>query len=461
MGLREVYALLFGLFLGLSLLKFGNPVVLDSKIARPGTVSDWWQYAWPPGWAVWFLIPVAVLGIFVLISSSLRWPVSNWLWILPLAWFGWQLISSARSIDSQLSSLTLLHFAGLLVCYFAGILTLGHPRSLRLIMVGLLAGFAICSARAVAQKLFEFPQDAQFLVESQQAGWTNVAPELLVQLKAQNVVISTNGVDVANPVFLQKYERGRVFGTLVYPNALAGAVLLLFPAALTFAVFSTVTFRGLTRSAVIGLTLFLGLGALFWTGSKSGWLIALMVFAVWVFRLNWPVRAKWMTLAVVVLLGLGTFTIRFQGYFAKGATSVGARFDYWRAAGQITMQDPLFGTGPGTFQRPYQRIKSPDSEMARLVHNDYLEQFSDSGIPGGLTYLGWVALVLGVLASRLTCSGREPLNVALVLGLLGWFLQGLSEFSLYIPALSWTAFLLAGVLLSLSGNEIDKSAPRP
>jgi uncharacterized membrane protein YjjP (DUF1212 family) len=32
-------------------------------------------------------------------------------------------------------------------------------------------------------------------------------------------------------------------------------------------------------------------------------------------------------------------------------------------------------------------------------------------------------------------------------GLLGWFLQGLGEFSLFIPATAWIAFTLLGVLM--------------
>src|SRR6185312_10056714 len=78
---------------------------------------------------------------------------------------------------------------------------------------------------------------------------------------------------------------------------------------------------------------------------------------------------------------------------AKGATSVGARFDYWRVAARVAISHPIVGTGPGTFQRPYGYMKRPESEMARLVHNDYLEQFSDSGFIGGLSYLGWIILL--------------------------------------------------------------------
>src|SRR5581483_3868660 len=140
--------------------------------------------------------------------------------------------------------------------------------------------------------------------------------------------------------------------------------------------------------------------AFYATGSKAGWLIAVGIAALCLFRLNWPFRLKMATIAGVVILGLAIFAIRFHSYFANGATSVGARFDYWRAAMQITVTHPITGTGPGTFQRPYGELKSPDAEMTRLTHNDYLEQFSDSGVPGGILYMVWIVAALAL-------SGRK------------------------------------------------------
>jgi len=152
------------------------------------------------------------------------------------------------------------------------------------------------------------------------------------------------------------------------------------------------------------------------------------------------------TLMTVLAVGLAVFALRFHNYFAAGATSVGARFDYWRAALQTTRQNPIFGTGPGTFQRPYEQIKSPAAEMARMAHNDYLQQFSDSGIIGGICYAAWITLALVTVGRRVWRRGSY-LQFGLFLGLLGWFVQGLVEFSLYVPALAWTAFTLLGCLL--------------
>ena len=142
---------------------------------------------------------------------------------------------------------------------------------------------------------------------------------------------------VANPVILLKLERARINGTLVYPNALAGTLLLLLPAALALAVFGTGELKPAIRWLVRGLVAFLGFGCLYWTGSKSGWLIALGMAGTCLFQLKWPRKWKLLTLTLFAVVGLAAFAFRFQNYFAAGATSVGARFDYWRAATQTAM----------------------------------------------------------------------------------------------------------------------------
>jgi O-antigen ligase len=96
--------------------------------------------------------------------------------------------------------------------------------------------------------------------------------------------------------------------------------------------------------------------------------------------------------------------------------------------------------------------------MARLTHNDYLEQFSDSGLAGGLAYAGWIGMAFWVVARKVWRNGEDFL-FALFAGLLAWFAQGLGEFSLYIPALAWTAFTLLGGLVGMRIIEIDKKSP--
>ena len=180
-------------------------------------------------------------------------------------------------------------------------------------------------------------------------------------------------------------------------------------------------------------------------------------------RLPFSSRLKAVLVAGVLLAGLAGFYWKYAVFFEKGAKSVSARFDYWRAAVQTTRDKPLFGTGPGTFAIAYQKVKRPESEMARLVHNDYLEQASDSGLVGLLAYALFIA---GALFQSFPRSGRasetQPedwLTFAVWLGVLGWALQSFAEFGLYVPALAWSAFAFLGWLLGRRPIISEPAAP--
>jgi O-antigen ligase len=442
----KLFTLAFGLFLGLGLWKFGNPVILDHKISAPVTGVEFFYQAWPLHWANWVFLPLAALGALLIFANPPAWPRLKWLGLWPLVWLGWQFVAATQTVDADLTRATLWQFAGCAAAYFLGALFFARGRLWRWLLPGLLAAFGFCLIRGIDQRVYEFPQNYQMLVQGERAGWTNFPPESIAQMKTEQIIITTNGAEMANPVILEKFKKGRVAGPLVYPNALAGLILLLWPLSLTLALGATKTLRPLIRLAAIALTIFLGGAAFFWTGSKLGWLLGIALAGLFLLRRDWPVKLKRVAVALVLIVGLGIFAVRFHSYFAAGATSVGARLDYWRAAVQTTLARPVFGTGPGTFQRPYAQLKAPTAEMARLTHNDYLEQFSDSGLVGGLAYSAWILLAL-LTAGRRIWRANDALAFALLAGLLGWFAQGFGEFGLYIPGLAWPAFTLLGCLV--------------
>jgi len=269
------------------------------------------------------------------------------------------------------------------------------------------------------------------------------------------MVLSQPGWEKLGPDHLKRLASNRIFATLLYPNTLAGVILLVLPPLVSAVWRMTGEFRPVTRGAAVGLLLWSGVCCLIWSGSKAGWLIALIQVVIVALRCPLPRFTRWTIALIVIAGGLAGFFGRFSGYLEKGATSVSARRDYWKAALQTVRERPMFGAGPGTFSVTYARIKPPEAEMARLAHNDYLEQASDSGIFGFLTFTGFILGSLVVLGKG---CWHDQARFSVWLGLLAWAVQSSVEFGLYIPAVSATAFCFLGWLW---GTHKDQAAGPP
>jgi O-antigen ligase len=432
--LPRIFAGLFGAFLGLSLLKFGNPFVTEKYIVAPENI---WQfllgYPWPIAWAYWLLALVGLVGVAVARrKSAAPW----WLVALPVVWLVWQFVAGTQSVDPALTRLTLKHFAACVLCFYLGYFSLSRVQRVWPFWLGLVCGFLLVLAAG-------WEQQCGGLKETREYFYREIYPTM----------------KVVPPDYLKRMSSNRIFSTLLYPNVLAGALLLLLPATLAALWQLRELLTAAARWFLVGLVGTAGLACLYWSGSKGGWLLMLLLGLLALLRLRFSQRLKVVLVTGILVTGLAGFFLRHAMFFKKGATSVSARFDYWRAAAQTAKDKPLLGSGPGTFGIAYERIKRPESEMAWLVHNDYLEQASDSGLAGLVAYALFIAGALGRSFPRPgkapTAQPDDGLTFAVWLGVLGWSLQSFIEFGLYIPALAWPAFTFLGWLLGRQQRITD------
>ncbi len=431
-----MYSLLVGLFLGFSLIKFGNPIILDHLITRsPADISaenpalsfafnqtepvqsDWLEKLYIPWSFFQGLWGVLLLGLFAFKNSKWKLTPPRWLWIALLFWFFWQFVSASHTVNDILTKNTLFQFTACLGCLFIGWHGLPQNKSIRYLWLGLVLGLLFVLWR----------------------GFTQHYGGLEAMLKVPNL-------ETLSPDLYKRALGGRIFSTLIYPNALAGIILLLLPSTLIALWQLTDRWPNIYRGLLLGFIAYLGVACLVWTGSKAGWLIAVGMLVICLFQIKKIARIRgWLVLAICVI-GITGFFIRYSKYFERGATSVTARFDYWRAAWQTAVTHPFSGTGPGTFMIAYKQVKAPESEMARLAHNDYLEQASDAGFPA---FFAFIAFIVGSLyyLYRNSAVKSDPLRYAVLLSLTALFAQSLLEFGLYVPAVAWPAFTLLGWLL--------------
>jgi O-antigen ligase len=433
--------ILFGLWLAIVPVKFGNPVIFAAMLGTPQDFSEMLFAAWPVAWGGIALCVVA-LAAGLISKWSARPPI--WIGGALLGWFAWTILSSFRGEAAALPliHLTLFQFTGCIVCFAAGLFGLSELRDWRPVWIGVALGLAVIVGTALDQHFGGLEATRQWFLE-------------------QPAALRT-GLDT--PEFRQKMLSDRVFGTFLYPNALAGGLLLLLPVALT----GIWQWRpsSLLRWGLGGVLAVGSLAALYWSRSKSGWLIGLVMAALALWRV--PGKLKFTLLIGLMGLGIAVFVGSHRSYFEKGASSLSARLDYWRAAAEMIGRRPLLGYGPGTFQLQYAAIKPPEAEMAKLAHNDYLQQGCDSGLPALLAYS---AFILGSIGLLYRGSRRSSLRFSLWLGAFAFATQGLTEFGLYIPGLAWPFFLFLGWLwgssdaqdtagrASLGPIQIDKVSP--
>ncbi|MBU1125429.1 MAG: O-antigen ligase family protein [Candidatus Omnitrophica bacterium] len=134
----------------------------------------------------------------------------------------------------------------------------------------------------------------------------------------------------------------------------------------------------------------------------------------------------------------------------------------WRSAPQILGDHPVLGVGIGNFKVLYPRYRSqeerevtPKGIKYTHMHNDYLEILVETGVVGGLCFLGFLGMVFSLFARpfrrKYTLSF---LAVGLFCSIISLLIQALFNPVLYIPASVMGFWLLLGSAEVLAKIEV-------
>ncbi|MGY4817166.1 O-antigen ligase family protein [Pseudomonas chlororaphis subsp. piscium] len=275
-------------------------------------------------------------------------------------------------------------------------------------------------------------------------------------------------------LFSAKYQvGGRAIGLLQDANYFALLIAMAVPPAILLALRERhwplrLFWAGVTLTLMAGMTK---------TDSRSGLLVVLFTIAIgaWHYRHRLQrLRPKHLgfvmfAVAIVVPLGIAAlpadYVARIQSLslLKSGShsadTSLGRRTSYLVVGGQMIRENPLLGSGLGTFPIHYaqtgfasgfsENMNEPD--LYRRAHNTYLELFSELGIPGGLSF---VALLLMGLRNferaRLGWLHQGRQDQADIATHLGLSLLALAVFLLFLSAPNhkylWIFLALSSVL---------------
>ena len=416
-------------------LKFGTPVMIQAAAPLPQDSFEWLHFSWPNELVIIFIFAGF---IWLVLDRDRMLARVDLLFTLPLFFLLTQALAAPWTICPQATIDTLLLFAAGVLLFYVGAWYVRDGAATAQIFGGLtLATLFVC--------LLAMRQHFGGLAE------TRAYAALYVDLAR------------APKDFSLRMTSNRVFGSLVYPNALAGFLVVAFAPTL---VWIWVRARGWDARVKWIALLFAGgvmLFCLVLTGSRGGFMafgvMALTIFACW-FSRGERRTALWLVGLVVALVGVFLLGQR-AGFLHFGTTSLESRLDYWRGAVAIARDHPWVGTGPGTFGSIYPKYKTALTEEAQVVHNSFLQMWSDSGVLAFLAYaLLWIVAVRDSFRLARQRVG-DAAAMAVCGALAGWTVHGLVDFDLYAPGVALPAFILLGTVQGLKElPRTDSVTPR-
>jgi len=135
---------------------------------------------------------------------------------------------------------------------------------------------------------------------------------------------------------------------------------------------------------------------------------------------------------------------------------ISSRGDYWRVALQAWKEQPLTGTGAGTFQYTWLEDR-PSLKGVKQVHNLYLEQGTETGVFAFLALVGFAVVLVGYVARAAWQSGpvgeRRLLLAGLLSALVVYLVSSAFEWHWYLPSSTLFFFVLAAIAVKFASRE--------
>jgi O-antigen ligase len=409
-------------------LKFGTPVIAQAGLVPPNGLAEWVFFSWPNQLAT--LVAFGALMWLVLDSERLIARL-DLLFVLPVLFLVSQVMAAPTSIAPQTTEDTLMAFAVYVLLFYAAAWYVRDGATAARIFGALGLSTMIVMVLALEQRYGGLQRTREFA--ALYADMAHAPSDMQLRMTSN-----------------------RVFGSLVYPNALAGYLGLAFAPTLAWIWVRSRSWAPAVKWCTMGFMAGLIVFCLALTGSRGGWMAfaAMAMAGLFCLATRGSRRVGWV---VGGLLAIGAvFWIANRcGLVGLGSESASARRDYWRGAFAIARDHPWLGTGPGTFGSIYPKYKTASTEEAQLVHNNFLQMACDSGV-GGLVVFGLLWLVALRDAFRLAHErAGDPAAVAVCAALVGFVMHSLMDFDLYVPGVAMPAFLLLGTLQGL------KHLPKP
>jgi len=454
------------LFTGIGILLFLAPIKFGMALGPsingfPHTMLQWIMFSWPH-W-IW-QISIVILAVIWLAGGisigRLKIKYSS-LDIFILLFLAASIISASNALCLHRAQHCLAQWFSYALTYFLVLSILENEKDLKYFLGVILVPAVFISLYSIYQYYIGLPETRQWAAQYMNAHSLEI-------IKGR---LSSN----------------RAFGTFIYPNTLAGYILLTMPLALAMFFIGfrehlrwwegiiilsfLMILAGCVFTAHPGLIPFAYIAgclyplsmlyALFLTFSKGGWIalgFASLVLSVLIVR-NRRILLK-ILLGITALASLFIIFGYRTSFFSKSEETFCRRWEYWTAGFRIIEEHPVIGVGPNNFGVIYPMYKLDTAEEVQNAHNNFLQTWAEEGILGFIAFCGiWLAAIKKAvygIKNRKRRIYRMSL-FGLLIGITAFAIHNLGDFDLYVPGLTVIAWAGLALLVWLSGAYKEKT----
>jgi hypothetical protein len=419
-------------------------------------------------WYTTSLLSVMLLWGLAHAIDPQRWKAPWWLLAL-LALAVLAGISAIRANDSPSAWSTWWDQLAILLAGFVAAQLCDRPSRWRVLLLAILTVGTVTASKGLYQHFVELPAMHDQLAAN---------PDLL------SGVTGTQPGTPEAAIFLERARQNTPTGYFAMGNALASLLLLPLLAIPGVIVAILRTTQDRVRAWGISSLLAILAGGILYCilltasrGALAAGISALLVgLGVLVIPKGWRRRRRvWLIGIVAGLLLLGAAAMAMQYNrtgSAPGGASMGVRWQYWSATGDILRGNELFGVGGGNYATHYLQHRALGAaEAVQTPHNVGVHAIAQFGLLGGIVYLGILAGVLIALTrpvephpldashSRSTLSAVPITGLAVAIAICSFHSGAVGAMALYFalpPAIMVS--LVFGLMLWVF-RDLDLNAP--
>lgn len=238
------------------------------------------------------------------------------------------------------------------------------------------------------------------------------------------------------------------------------------------------------------LLLFLFFFAVLFSYSRAAWLSLIVAFSTWL-AFRWRLGPEIIVGGLVILVG--TVLLFKEPIYERMASNRSGgnesliahaetitdlerdqsnleRINRWSCAVRMYRERPVFGFGPGTYEKNYGSFQVT-SQLTRIstfdgdrgdAHSEYLTALSEQGLPGFILFVGLIISLI-FTGMRVAYRGSSPeiqtLGLGIFLGMMTYFFHGAVNSFLDLDKAAILFWSFSGMLVALDIYSKPKKEP--